>query len=651
MSNSTAVSKSITLNKLATKRIVANVVPTLASKIVNSSSISLPPHKAALISLTIVNTFVELELNADYCLEDIVELAEFHLGKVRKLNQTLVELKGNGNNVIKVAESLGLVDLREIPHGTTTLLTLSKKWNELVLVPECSLPFIGKMEDEDRLTNYVKGGKVKPSKLLKQTIQHLQETTYHVEAPVLDIIKQVRGRVQAMDMCPTRDIMMANFEDYGYVIKGCEDVVAHNVLTSEYDADTRGRLYHIACAGANPQSSDMARALYSHNVENTVLKTDPAYGMFMAELEDICGPAKYMTAKALRHIANNPVDSMFNILTRMSNADPAIRRDVPKKPWTLLRMAKDWCTFEDTGKCDSRLGYGLDAKCSGTQYFAIVAGCAELGEATGLTTKPQHETTDPYVRSANILRDKGVMWASRAYIKTPYMAIQYGGSMKALMNSKDNIVNMQDVGITPDKFEEVCGMTIDAIETALGTKIANLIEVVQNTLKAKLDAESKAFITYKHTDGQKVFKPAAPRIEVCPAFSIYLGGRGNRIYFGKDQGMWEVKSKTPTAEEYVRTFMVNYIQGLDALVARTVSKYAKLAGLQAFTSIHDCFRTTLADAPKMKDVIAKAYKECFIDNDQHLNLMAMLDRPAMAGYKNIVTEEILNHKNSFYFCQ
>ena len=104
------------------------------------------------------------------------------------------------------------------------------------------------------------------------------------------------------------------------------------------------------------------------------------------------------------------------------------------------------------------------------------------------------------------------------------------------------------------------------------------------------------------------------------------------------------------AEEFVRTFMVNYIQGLDALVARTVIVHAKKAGLKSFTSIHDCFRTTLEDAPKLKAVIASAYKEVFIDTDQHAHLMSTINRPSMPQYKNIVTEEILNHEDSSYFC-
>ena len=661
MSHSTPV-QSVSLNKLATKRIIANVIPTLASKIVNSSSIQLSPHKAALIANVITVSFVELELDANYIVQDVIDLCEYHLGKVRKLNQTLTELKGNGSNVLKVAESLGLVDITDVHGGSTghyVGLTLSKKWNDLVLVPECSLPFIGKLDDANRLTNYVKGGKVKPSKLLKDSIKHLQDTTYHVHTSTLDIIKQVRGMVEAMEQCPTRDAMMAGFRDYGYVIKGCEDVAGCNVLSSEYDADTRGRLYHIACAGANPQSSDMARALYSHNVENYVsklsvgdtVKTTDSYKMFLAELEDIAGPEKYSTPKALAFIASNPIKAMFAILTRMTNTDPAIRRDVPKKPWTLLRMAKDYMEFETTGKCDSRLGYGLDAKCSGTQYFAIIAGCEDLGEATGITTKLQSDTVDPYVRSAKVLNERGLLWANRPYIKTPYMAVQYGGSKKALMNSKDNLLNMKDFGVAEEDMEDVVFMTIEAIREALGAKITGLIEKVQFELEEMLESEDKEFITYKHTDGFKVFKPAAPRIEVCPSFSIYLGGRGNRIYFGKEGACWEVKSKQPTAEEYVRTFMVNYIQGIDALVARTAAKYAKLEGLQAFTSIHDCFRTTLADAPKMKHVMALTYKECFIDNDQHVHLMSIIGRGAKTGYKNIVTEDILNHSNSFYFCQ
>jgi hypothetical protein len=275
-----------------------------------------------------------------------------------------------------------------------------------------------------------------------------------------------------------------------------------------------------------------------------------------------------------------------------------------------------------------------------------------MGEATGITTKKKSDTTDPYVMSAKILNNKfGHAFATRSFIKTPYMAVQYGGTEKALLTSRDNIQNLKDAGVTPESMVDVAEDCVKAINEALGRKINNLKTIVQNTLSDILEEKGRAYITYRHTDGQSVFKPAAPKVEVCPSFSIFLGSGEQTMHFGKKDGMWTIQSKVPTAEEYVRTFMVNYIQGLDALVARTVIVHAKRVGLNSFTSIHDCFRTTLKDAPRLKAVIASAYKEVFIDNDQHEHLLnIILKRPSMPKYTNIVTEEILNHTDSSYFC-
>ena len=244
----------------------------------------------------------------------------------------------------------------------------------------------------------------------------------------------------------------------------------------------------------------------------------------------------------------------------------------------------------------------------------------------------------------------GYTFADRSFIKTPYMAVQYGGSSKALLTSKDNVQNLIDAGVKSADMADVAEHCIEAINKALGVKINNLKEVVQNTLADILGESGKTYISYKHSDGFTVFKPAAPKVEVCPSFSLFLGSGEQTMHFGKKGGQWTIQSKTPTAEEYVRTFMVNYIQGLDGLVARTVAVQAKRDGLRAYTSIHDCFRVCLADAPKLKNTIAKAYKTCFIDTDQHAHLMSTLGRHNIPAYTNIVTEEILFHKDSSYFC-
>ena len=667
MTSTITSNTSITLNLENKGRIVANVTPAVTAAIYTSSKIELNPHKSAGVALAIVWAFVELELNTEHYTVDVLPSLQYHLDRVRKLNKG-IELGGNAKNLLVVAERLNLI---KIDIDDTTMegqnfeyFTLTEKWNSLVLAKNVTLPCVGHIDDTERSTSYVKGGKSKPSPLLKEAIQHLQETEYHVHGDMLVILNEVMAKVKLMPFGPQRISMLQELETYSYVFSGCDQVVQEGILTSEYDADTRGRLYHVACAGANPQASDLARSLYAHNTENYVsmyenyevgtgngIEFTQQYLMFLDELDDCAGKNKFQTKEYLTRVANNPVEFLFQTLAKSLSTNLEDRQNCPKKPFTLVRMALDFVDFQTTGRCDSRLGFGLDARCSGTQYFAILAGDAVMGEATGITTKKKQDTTDPYVMSAEILSEKfNYNFATRAFIKTPYMAVQYGGSSKALLTSKDNIQNLKDAGVATTDMAEVAEDCITAINEALGVKINNLKTTVQNTLEAILEEKGKDYISYRHSDGFNVFKPAAPKIEVCPSFSLFLGSGEQTMYFGKKEGQWTIQSKTPTAQEFVRTFMVNYIQGLDALVARTVIVHAKKAGLKSFTSIHDCFRTTLEDAPKLKQVIADAYNEVFIETDQHEHLMKILGRPSMPQYKNIVTREILDHVDSSYFC-
>lgn len=94
------------------------------------------------------------------------------------------------------------------------------------------------------------------------------------------------------------------------------------------------------------QSSDFARCLYSHNVENVVKKlnddgsTTEVYNMFMAELYDIAG-GRWNDAAMLTRVGNNPAGALTFVLSAS---------DAPKKPFTYIRLAMDWFKFETTGE-------------------------------------------------------------------------------------------------------------------------------------------------------------------------------------------------------------------------------------------------------------------------------------------------------------
>ena len=651
-----------------TTQTMKSVVPSIAALVFRAKEKQsyLEPQTCALAALAMFHMMTSFVRDDVVPAMSMVALADSSIHRANSSNNDMKQYHyiDGGVKLIGLAKHFGFITMNEDKS-----FQMTDAWVELVTTKDTSIPFTTRVTDENRRKPFVKGGKVKPSKLLKSTIEFLQDTEYHVDASMVAVIKKVL------------ELKRFNGEQMPLAIKQEEHVwnsavamALQDVLFSDYFADNRGRLYHVACAGPNPQSSDFARCLYSHNVENFVNKlnddgsTTEAYNMFIAELDDIAG-GYWNKASTLTRVAQNPAGWLSRILS-MSKDGVEIEGEIvkaPKKPFTYVRLALDWFTFETTGACDSRVGFGLDAKCSGTQYLAFIAGNMEMARATGLVDS-ETKASDPYQLSlvelmkllskssmnpSDEIKDAYLNpKAGRNFIKTPYMAVQYGGGFGALTGNKDfcdYVVNKLEVDI--DKLEGFAVLCVDAVHAALGEKINLFINQTMAAVKAKCEALSKPYFTYKHTDGLTVLKPCFPSRDICEAFSIRVDSQ-TRVIFGQqlDNKPWTIRESNPTTDEFVRTFVVNYIQGIDALVARTVAKYAKDAGLRGFTSIHDCFRCCLADAPKMMEVIRAAYVEIFVKNNQFESLSKQLGGINMF-HENIVTEELLDSEHAYYFCQ
>lgn len=640
-----------------TVQTIKSVVPSIAALVFRAKEKQnyMEPQTCAIAALSIFHMMTSFTRDDVVPAIALVQLAEASIKKANSANNDMkaFHYADPSVNLIGLAKHFGFLNMNEDKSFTQT-----EAWVELITTKDSSIPFTERVTEETRRKPYVKGGKVKPSKLLKTTIEFLQDTEYHVDADMVAIIDK------AIDMMArSGESMPLAVQQELHVWNNAKAMVKQDALFSDYFADNRGRLYHVACAGPNPQSSDFARCLYSHNVENVVRKlnddgsTTVAYNMFMAELADISG-GRWMESAMLTRVANNPAGALTFVLKA---------QDAPKKPFTYIRLALDWFKFETTGECDSRVGFGLDAKCSGTQYLAFIAGNMEMAQATGLVAEDK-KASDPYQLSLVALMDllaRSSMNPSdeikaaflnpktgRNFIKTPYMAVQYGGGKAALTGNRDfcNYV-VNNLGIHITKLEAFAELCVDAVHQALGEKINLFIERTQQAVLRKCEELDKAYFTYRHTDGLVVHKPCFPSRNICEPFSIRVDSQ-TRVIFGQQQEEkpWTIRESNPTKEEFVRTFVVNYIQGIDALVARTVAMYAKEAGLRGFTSIHDCFRCCLADAPRMMDVIRDAYIEIFVNHNQFESLSRQLGGIDMF-HTNIVTEELLKSEHAYYFCQ
>lgn len=631
---------------MTNSNVVKSVVPSITSAIYRAKETQsyMQPQTCAIAALAIFHMMTSFTRDDVVPAIAMVSLAEASIKRANSTNNDLKQYHyvDPSINLIGLAKHLGYVSIAEDKS-----FTMTERWIELVSTKETCTPLTEAVSELNRRKPFIKGGKRKPSKLMTECIDFLQSTEYHVDAPMVDIVGDVLNM--------THGDIPAVIQQELHVWNNARNMVKEDVLFSDYFADNRGRLYHVACAGPNPQSSDFARSLYSHNIENIVKKDSAAYQMFMAELYDISG-GKWTEARMLTRVAQNPAGALAHMLRS---------GDAPKKPFTYIRLALDWFKFETTGECDSRVGFGLDAKCSGTQYLAFIAGNMTMAQATGLVDS-ESKAADPYQLSLVELMkllEKSSMNPSdeiksqyfnpkdgRNFIKTPYMAVQYGGGKKALTGNKDFATTVAAIfGV--DKVDAFAELAVEAVKAALGEKINMFIAKVMEAVKTKCEKESKLYIDYRHTDGQVVHKPCYPSREICDAFSIRVDSTTRVIFGQQNEGKpWMIRETQPTAEEFVRTFVVNYIQGIDALVARTVAKYAKKAGLRGFTSIHDCFRCCLADAPLMMDVIRQAYVEIFVKNNQFEALAKQIGGIDMF-HTNIVTEELLMSEHAYYFCQ
>lgn len=636
---------------MTNSNVIKSVVPAITSSIYRAKEAQnmMEPQTCAIASLAMFHMLTSFTRDDIVPAHAIIELANSSIDKANKSNNDMKQYHyvDTAIHLIGLAKHLGFVHMNEDKS-----FQLTERWVELVSTKETCTPFTHAIVDEQRRKPFIKGGKVKPSRRMRVAQDFLQSTAYHVDQDMVNIVCDMLGNAYEIPEVIQQEL---------HVWNSARNMVAQDELFSEYFADNRGRLYHVACAGPNPQSSDFARSLYSHNVENIVSKFDadgnetPAYKMFMLELEDIAG-GEFATPRYLSRVAANPSAALAHFL-KSSNA--------PSKPFTYIRLALDWNKFETTGECDSRVGFGLDAKCSGTQYLAFIAGNMEMARATGLVNTNE-KALDPYqlslIQLVKLLGKSSIRPSDeimetylspktgRSFIKTPYMAVQYGGGTAALTGSKKFCEGaIQIVG--EDNIELFAELCVEAIKLALGERINLFIERTQQAVRKKCEELGKPYLDYKHTDGQRVHKPCYPSRNICDAFSIRVDSK-TRVIFGQqaENKPWSIRETQPTVDEFVRTFVVNYIQGIDALVARTVAKFAKEAGLRGFTSIHDCFRCCLADAPLMMDVIRKAYIEIFVTNNQFEALAKQIGGIDMFQ-ENIITEELLNSEHAYYFCQ
>ena len=461
----------------------------------------------------------------------------------------------------------------------------------------------------------------------------------------------------------------AVLENNMHVIVGCQELRSYAVLSSEYFYDLRGRIYQYAHKGPNPQAADLSKALCYHTTQEMTLVDTDAYFVFVTEFsEEVIGDSSSMWADIamIRKVASNPAGALRHALESNDGALPF------KKFFTYIDMCATYVEFLDNGQAMTQLGFGPDAKCSGAQIFSILAGCKSMAEACGLITGYVSKPADPYARGARCAAElqktskkvylRVIAALTRDEIKTPFMAIQYGGGSPSLLNSAKFRKTMTKVGVPEGAEAEYCeGVVVEGIRESMGGVITGFIKGLQAAVEEHCEEHDVDYFSYRHIDGFLCTKKGEAEVVLTDEpFIINYGTRGQGVIFGsvEKQNGWMVESRTSgpiQRANFCYYFPVHYVQGIDGVMARKIALEAKKQEIRGYSTIHDQFRSCLNDAPKLrKSVIPAVYEDMFIKHDLVKHLQDQMGNEIIWGnlYEDktqVVTKEILYASDAYYF--
>jgi hypothetical protein len=354
----------------------------------------------------------------------------------------------------------------------------------------------------------------------------------------------------------------------------------------------------------------------------------------MVELEGCVNKIeRFLSEEAITITAKRPSKVLHMLLTEYPDM---------KAPFTYVRMCMELAGIIENGVGKFTMPVGLDAKCSGTQIYGILTGSRHLMKATGFCSIHE-KAADPYTLVAKIMG--GTM--NRNDCKRPYMIVQYGGGKRALLNDQE-LMSVMNPGLVPS--------FIMAVEEVLGDKVMAVRELVAARVLAKCHDEGVTHFGYYHVDGSLVKKPEYGSLDITKEYSCIRYKQDNgTISFGsyvKQTGITGISNRQQDAEEFARNFMVHFIQGIDALIARTVANKAEAAGIKGYCSIHDCFLSSADDVLKLKGIICEAYIDIFVKNDPLADLGRQLGIDfAEHGIESNITVEDIMQEDNYFFCQ
>ena len=492
-----------------------------------------------------------------------------------------------------------------------------------------------------------------PSKMAKDAIKILERCESTVDVQMLELAERVYTDGIECDEL--------------HIVEGCRVLVdnGNSPHYTEFKNDDRGRMNQVDCRGPNGQSSDMARSLQSLDGVATTYNAELAMVALKDEMCDMIscdfdtamlelnsmkeiGATAWMKAQVkMAKLASSDVDSEECVQAR---ADIIIN-----KPWSFIKAVMLFAKLErfisgaTTVKPYIGIAFGLDAKCSGPQYGALMTEDAKIAAACGFTLQ---ELDDAYRLATVSCMDAGIVEISRGAIKKAYMGVFYGqaaaafavegnfGNKKGQM--KPELWNaIKQIKVSPKQVEfalewaiemDICPMDLaraQVFHKAIEASFGEMAVLRQRIKAAHFSYEKDA----NGVSSRVMHTNRATRYQMPDGFTVAMNYKvsvdinGSTVNTNKPDDVYltmglnvykfkELKFRTTEDDLYAhaRTGFVNMIQATDALVARTIiTRLGQEHGAQHVICVHDCFRVNINDFldGKLHGAIEDAYMDIF----------------------------------------
>ena len=436
------------------------------------------------------------------------------------------------------------------------------------------------------------------SALGEEAILALEDSQFTID----DYMVSLGNQIQALDGGPEND-------DEAYVLAGCNQMLSSNAYTSEFKADRRSRLYQAACHGPNGQASDRSRAMMDlAGVEYTAEQVPMIKKVIMAEVEDM---TKDVRAAAM---LRNELGDVEFIRGQLS----LLKKDrLVAKPWSFVKAARILKELQLGNMPYIGMAVGLDAKCSGPQLGALMAGDLDLAAACGMT---EVKVNDAYERAIDQLTSVGLLGFTRGGVKKAYMGIFYGQGWAAFTDTKQLL-----------KDEQFEILDILYPNTVSGDYIVNddvakrFHKAIQDSFGAAMRTIRARFKMFQDKIEGRTHHMMPDGFDVRMNYKVKFNILNEAIEHGVDTpdvivntperthkfiGL-ALKSLQVHTSDFVRNGFVNMIQATDALVAKLIIVHLKRLGAQHIIAVHDCFRVNVTEMHLLEQAIINTYMDLY----------------------------------------